>query len=205
MEGISVHLAITPDEKAPVLSVEETVFIKSGYGSTGEYVKYLGQSRLFGAFKEDHACVGALRIITGFPQPPPFLTAFEINRRREIENLARLGLLEEVATIAVSGLKYGRQAAKELYRAAYVDAKLRGVTHWAVIMEPRRARALNRMYHFTFKPIGQEEWYMGGFCAPHMMEFSEVEKVMSAEDWDLFAWFTGEVPEHLLDSIRPGR
>lgn len=171
---------------------EDREFRKKGYGEMSP--EYLPQSRWFGAFTRLGRCVGVIRIIVG--ENSPLLTQFTFKEDFELwEDLAIQGKLEEVGTAAVSKNWQRTMVAPMLYRAAYTDAKLRGVEFWGAVMEPPKIKAMNRFSHFTFKVVSEIRWYMGGKCASHIMVLAEGEANMGRLDPEQLRWFTADVPQ----------
>jgi len=188
-----VTLASNVQHRATLLALEEEIFLESGYGDMTAYEKYIPQSRILGAYRPQiEKPVGVVRLIAGKPLLPPFFSpVFKVKERKYWESLAAEELLEELGTVAVEKSYRGKGVGSSLYKAAYQDSKSRGITHWVIVMEPWRVWALNIKFHGTFRRVGKVKWYMGGFCAPHVMILQDVEREMSRKDPATFSWFTG--------------
>lgn len=74
---------------------------------------------------------------------------------------------------------------------AYRDAVDRGVKRWGIIMESRRVTAMNRRYGFSFRQVGEERYYQGGYCAAHVLDLRAVAVHMAKVRPAEYQWFTG--------------
>jgi N-acyl amino acid synthase of PEP-CTERM/exosortase system len=74
-----------------------------------------------------------------------------------------------------------------MYREMYRYSKQNGVNYWYAAMERSLVRLLGR-YGFDFKPVGPQIDYYGP-VAIYLASLAELEKRLSAESPELFAWF----------------
>lgn len=175
-----------PETVADALSLEQLVWDKKNYGNAVvEYADYEEQSRIFVATKPSEVdsevaeVVGVVRVFEGSPQAPPFteLPFYSAEQHEQILAGCSDGKVEELATSAMDDTKANAaQDIAALWRLAYREARDRGVEQWGIIMEPERVRVLNRYYGFTFEQMGPTEYYQGGDCAAHIMDFGVVEQ-----------------------------
>ncbi len=179
------------------LEFEQAIWDDKNYGSLDEYNdKYLKNTRLYASFR-DGKCIGSVRVFSGENNAPiaPFIADMDYgneDERRLIQNGYQKAEIEELATSAAENTVSSRNVIRSLWRLAYRDSVARGVTHWGIIMEPKRARILNRMNGFTFRQKGEEIDYQGGMCAPHLMDLTEVVENMRKEKPKLLHWFISE-------------
>lgn len=202
--GSSLTLKLETDhgEIDKAIKLESEIFDEEGFGETIEqYSKYKNQSRVISAFDGDER-IGVIRLIAGKPERPPFMSDFEIKRKEELEELVNKGKLEEVGTVAVAKEYRNKNIGIELYKAAYKDAKERGITHWGIIMEPKRVNAFNKRLFFAFEELALAKWYMGGNCASYVMNLAEGEKNQSQHNRALYDWFTEGIPDTLLNTYQ---
>lgn len=195
MSDIQVRL-VEGAEREAALAVERQVFLEEGFPY--DYSLYDAQSRVFGAFDSTH-CVGAVRMVTQVPLRPPILADCEIWDMPAWENLG--DRFEELATQAVLKGYRKLMVGLDLVRAAYADARNRGVEVMALILEPERAQFLNETVHFACRQIG-EVGYKGWECAPYAHVLDEVEQKLSVADPATYAWFTEDVEPSLLAAPR---
>ena len=173
------------EELAAALAVEETVFKQQEYPY--DYECYNQQSVLLGAFVQGQ-CVGALRLIAQTPIAPPVLLDCTV---WEPEQWQQLGLrFEELGTVAVLP-EYEKQGIGfMLYASAYGNARLRGVTHWGIVMEPFRVDILNTNFHFTFFEVG-DMGYKGWDCTPNVMVLLDTERNLFENDPAMYEYASG--------------
>lgn len=195
MSNIQVRF-VEGAERETTLAVERQVFLDEGYPY--DYPKYNDQSRVFGAF-EGSTCVGAVRVVAQNPLPPPVLADCKIWRVSEWQAMDER--FEELATQAVLKPYRKLMVGLDLVRAAYADARNRGVEVMALILEPERAQFLNDTVHFACRQIG-EVGYRGWECAPYAHILDEVERKLSVADPETYAWFTEDVDPSRLAAPR---
>lgn len=187
---------LSSKEAEHVLNFEQRIWDQKGYGSLGDYNKYLAQTRLFACFK-DGKCVGATRIFTNgnSDQPAPFISEMHYYMSEEKDRIqagfAR-GEIDELGTTSFANLSDLRGSVRNLWRLAYRDAAQRGVKAWGIIMEPNRVRAMSRLNKFTFTQLGESIDYQGGDCAPHVMYFDDYIEAIGKIDPSLKHWFVDE-------------
>ncbi len=179
-------------EREVALKLEERIFREENYPY--DYRRFDEQSRVFAAFI-DGACVGVLRVIAQSPLLPPVLEdcdVWDIGEWQAMgEKFAELGTQAVLEEYRHSGVGLS------LIRAAYVDARLRGLVALAVITEPENVDFLNNTANFACRQIGGVG-FKGWECAPYIHVFSEVEVKLAAADPGSYAWFTEGIPDDLL-------
>ena len=178
-------------EKAAVL--EQAVWYEKGYGSLDEYQEHIADSRTFASF-DGEECVGVVRIFGGSKNLPPFveLPFYDEDLRESIAEECKQGVTEELGTIAVATGARNGLVSKKLWRMAYRDAHARRIKSWGIVMEPERVQKMNKHFGFTFRQLGPTVDYQGGMCAPHIMEFKEVDKNMRENFPKLADWFANQ-------------
>jgi len=175
--------------------LEQAVWFEHNYGDLVEegYEPFMATGRTFGAFVNG-CCVGIGRV---FGHAPPHalpclsgeLPFSDTGVRERLAAAARSGTLEELGTVAVSPQCRRQGVNLRLYRLAYRDAVTRGVTHWAIIMEPERVQRMNQQHAFTFEQLGPAVWYQGGECAVHVMDLRKVYREMRLRKPVSHFWF----------------
>lgn len=195
MTDIQTRL-VEGEEREAALIVERAVFLDEGFPY--DYEKYNAQCRVFGAF-DGQKCVGAVRMVQQAPLIPPVLEDCEIWDLTSWQEMG--GRFEELATQAVLREYRKLMVGLDLVRAAYADARNRGVQVMALILEPERAQFLNDTVHFACRQIG-EIGYKGWECAPYAHVLDEVERKLASADPELYAWFTECVDPSLLAAPR---
>lgn len=178
------------------IEFEQKIWDKKGYGSLDEYNKdYLDQTRLFVTLKNDE-CIGITRVFVGsLDKTTPFIKDmqyYDDSFKQNLQSRFERGTVDELATSAFENSLESRNVIKSLWRLAYRDAVTRGVDSWGIIIEPKRAKILNRMNGFTFVQVGPEVEYQGGKCAPHVIDFEEYDRKAREEKPDLHKWFTDD-------------
>lgn len=177
------------------LEFEQEIWDKKDYGSLDEYnEKYLDQTRLYASFKEGK-CIGTTRVFSGkndgSEKMAPFIadmSYYDEELQDILRNSYKAGEVEELATSASENLNT-RNVIRSLWRLAYRDSVERGVAQWGIIMEPSRARVLNRVYGVEFIQKGKEIDYQGGMCAPHTLNLETIDLYMGKNKPNLFDWF----------------
>lgn len=176
------------------LQLEQAIWQKHNYGDElAEYSDFIEQSRVFVAIK-DNEIIGITRTFKGKPLLPPFmaLPIASPQLREELALECQDGLVEELATAAVSESARKGVVSTSLWRLAYRDALSRGVKKWGIIMEPERVKTMNKRYGFTFQQIGSTQQYQGGECAAHIMDLYEVQESMKITHPEVLQWFVEE-------------
>lgn len=193
---------VQPPELDKALQVEYRVFRSLGYcersdvGRIEEYADYNSGSRFYAAYWCGRM-IGVLRLIGGGDKAPPFMSEpFALDD--DYAALLAAKNVEEVGVVAVVPFFVNAEVGKLLYKAAWTDAKMRGIDCWGVLVEEFLWKIFNHRYHFTFQQAGLPRDYMGGFVYPLVMSFEDVERHMSRQDPALYAWFTSEVPRERL-------
>ncbi|MBP9827252.1 hypothetical protein KBC99_02110 [Candidatus Saccharibacteria bacterium] len=196
MSEIQIRL-VEGDEREAALAVEEKIFREEGYPY--DYHQFNDQSRVFGAF-DGGVCIGALRVVSQTPLVPPVMADCKV---WDLQYWQSMGdKFAELATQAVEEKYRHQMVGLMLIRAAYTDARLRGLLAMAVITEPENVEYLNNEVHFACRQIG-DIGFKGWQCAPYIHFFDEVETKLAAADPNSFNWFTGDVPDELLAVVRP--
>lgn len=165
------------------LDLEQEVWTDRRYGSLETYEKYLSQSRIFVAHSRDRL-LGVTQLFAGGPLTPPFIAEMRIPDkalRRELLEGCLDGTVEEMGVTAVLPDAPPIEIAEELWRQAWRDAQKRGIRTWGIIMKPERVQILARKYGLPFEKIGPAIKYQGGYCAPHIMRFSDMYRKMSVD------------------------
>lgn len=186
---------VSGDERIAAEAVEREVFLQQGYPY--DYEIYEDQSVMLGAF-ENGECIGALRLIAQAPLPPPILADCQIWDPEMWQSLG--ARFEEVGTVAVPEHLQHKGIGYALYAFAYGNAKARGVTHWGIIMEPKRVDFFNTSLFFTFDQIG-EVGYKGWDCAPYVMDIREGIQNIYRNDPGMYELVQSYVPEDLRDNL----
>ncbi len=159
----TIRVAESDWEKESVAALERQVFLDEKYPYP--YAQYDSQSVLIGAWDGDQI-VGALRLIAGGPLAPPVLAECDVPDQIW-HTAAADGLLEELGTVAVHRGYRGRFVAPRLYRVALASSRARGVTHWALIMEPDRVETLNRKLSINLSAVDVDS--LAGYKSPSLI------------------------------------
>src|SRR3990167_6385551 len=176
------------------LKLEQKVWREEGFGELNVYEKYLPQSRIFAAF-ENKKCTGVVRLFSGSPELPPFISEmpfYDEELKKDLSERCQSVEIEEYGTAAVERDNRNKKIFLELCRHAYRDASERGIEKWGIIMEPERVRKMNRLLGFTFEQVGPTKIYQGEECAAHIMDFEEVRQHMSLTKPELYDWFVNQ-------------
>lgn len=178
LSRVDVRVAETVDEIAEARAVETEVFLACDYG---EMPRDLDPQSVFFTAHVDHESepVGVLRMIVGAPLALPALKLplyEEWADRIAAISPDRLVEWGALAVPAHQQAAYGQALAKALFRAGWRFTADSRSELTGMVMEPRRARVMERWYGFRFEQAGPVEWYMGGEVAAH---FSTSEELIS--------------------------
>lgn len=175
------------------LEFEQVRWSEKGYGDLEEYnTRFVDQTILYAAFNGS-MCVGSTRIFKSGSNMAPFIADMkydELEQKDKIKEAFITGECVELGTAAVDKTEDYRDVALGLWRLAYRDAIESGVKGWGIIMEPRRVKAMSRMYGFNFRQMGQAIDYQGGDCAPHYMNFDD--PMDRSRKNSLYEWFVDD-------------
>ncbi|MFI5240095.1 MAG: hypothetical protein ACHQUB_00045 [Candidatus Saccharimonadia bacterium] len=195
MHACAIRKLTEPGEIQLALAREAIEFRKNEFLDVAEkYAEQIPDSHFFGAFGPDGTCEGMTRIISSGLHLPPFLgEGVVIYDREKWAMLARGGLLDEFATVAVEESGRGLGIFVDLVRVAYRDAKLRGRKYFGIIMEPDRVEAMNAFYHYRYKIVGPPQLYEGevnSLVAPYVLDFVDQERyLIESGRLDYLQWF----------------
>lgn len=177
--------------------LEEQIWKQKGYGSAKINRKYDNQSSVFVAKDMTNGdVIGLLRLFHKGQYELPFLSEMnydDVRRKATIIEGVDQGHIEEVGVLLRDRHRTAStETAVNLSRLAYRHAVERGVTHWAMVMEPRRAKIMNRYRGYSFRQLGKPKYYQGGECAAHIMRLQMVRFKMRVFKPKLYKWFTQE-------------
>lgn len=144
--------------------VEDTVFEERGYGAMSK--KWDNISSFIGVFSANGELLGVVRAIVNDAKTLPALNEVPLHNGQAHE----VGMSMEYASIAVLSEHqscYGFGLTLLLYSAGFVFSILAKCEHIYMVMEPRRAKAMNRTAGLDFVPIGPTVNYMGGEVSAH--------------------------------------
>lgn len=168
---VVVRKAATLDDIDLGFALEDSVFTSQGYGKMP--TDWDLQSTFYlASVGDDPNPLGTMRMIDGRPQELPAMAlrmcdpwssvfAVDETRRSSVEYGA-LAVPNEVQS------SYGQAIAIGLYRAGWAHSMVAKAPYSLMIMEPPRARAMNRWHGFCWEQTGPTEFYMGGKVAPHV-------------------------------------
>lgn len=174
------------------LKLEYQVFRTLGYTEKSEnhqideYAKYLDQSTFYVALWAGQT-IGVLRLIAPGKYTPPVISEFEITDPQDWQT--NPALFEEVGVVAVAPLFINAEVGKLLYRAAWQDAKRRGIRYWGAVIEKWLLKIFNDRYHFPFEQFGQEKYYMGAVVYPVVMDLQAAEDNYQKNYPAEYQWF----------------
>lgn len=197
-----IRLVANEAERLDALRIEADVFEEQGFLDTGHYDAYEAQSRIWAASDGD-GCRGMIRLFHGRPLLPPALALVDqVDDRDFLVELSAQGRLEEFS-IAVARRARSVRLFLDLVRAGYRDSRRRGVTHYFIVMEPRRVAAMNRRFAFTYQRCGPDQHYAGEahITAPFLLSFAEQEASLMSRGEDYLRWQLFDP----LDAPMPGR
>lgn len=179
-------------ERVRALALEEEIFLANNYPY--DYHQWDEFSRVFAAY-DGERLIGVIRTIPQSPLEPPVLIHCSLWDAAKWRAMG--SEFEELATQAVLPEYEHRFVGMRLIRAAYTDARIRGVQAMAVITEPENVEKLNTEYSFACEQIG-DLGFLGWDCAPFIHVLGDVERKMAAERPELYAILAKDVPPHLL-------
>lgn len=156
--------------------VEDAVFAERGYGTMSK--KWDNVSNFIGAFSDTGNLLGVTRAIVADAKTLPALNELPLHNGRAHD----VGIAMEYASIAVPAehqSHYGFGLTLSLYAAGFIFSIMGKSEHIYMIMEPRRAKAMNRSAGLDFVPIGPTIEYMGGqVCVHHTSSISLMGSMM---------------------------
>jgi hypothetical protein len=214
-----VRYAESDEELRAALVIEDEVFREKHFLPVGDlYEPYLPQSFVIGAFTDDGACLGVMRMIESMPLLPPMLhEAHHVAIAYEPEKwqkLAQDGVLDECATIAVPQRNRSSTVTMDLIRFGYRHARhlISGdfgtrppVDYIAAILAPSVAWGLRLKWFFPFQQVGPEQHYMEGtpyreevVTAPYILDLSLMEQRWATECPEYYGWVReGQMSDHV--------
>lgn len=191
---ISVRPAETLDEFEAATALETEVFVACEYG---EMPRELDPQSVFFVAHVDGGPdpVGVLRMIIGAPLELPVLTLPLYDTWAErIASVSPDRLVEwgALAVPAHQQAAYGQAIAKSLFRAGWRFTADTRSEMTGMVMEPRRARVMERWYGFHFEQAGPTQWYMGGEVAAHFATSAELIAQLAEHNPGLHDYIVGD-------------
>jgi hypothetical protein len=188
-----VWSATTQEDVQRAGALEHDVFVAEGFCPASEecvvedYAALDGQSRWYLAADGRPSPAGVLRLMEQGPLPVPAVAHFALDPAAA--DLLKQHRYREVGTLAVIEQHRGSDIALHLYREAFCDSVVEGMTAWLAVVEDWLLAHL-RAFGFPFNPIGGSREYMGGTCLPVLMLFADVRSALQTADPRLYSWIT---------------
>ena len=161
--------------------IEDKVFVDSGYGVMP--AKWDASSNFLGAFHRQFGLVGTMRMISSAYEALPALSDLPTDERLRPLG-ARVCEFGAVAVPVIYQARLGQAVASALYVHGWSFAVESQCDDLFMVMEPRRAKAMNRWHGFNWQAVGRTVPYMGGDVASHHADTTAILLSLIAHDPD---------------------